>query len=319
MNSWSYKGSASEITVVGHTAFDNICKTPYLPPPNGSAPVIKRDILFGGGAANIAVGIATLGQRVTLVSAVGKDFLGSEYEKKLKKLGVSLENYILPEEHTATAFMFTDESGAQMTFFEWGASRAFAQNNPSAFSFVHMATADPLYNTNVARLATFSSFDPGQDVRLYTKEYLEPLLNCIDILIGNTYEYDVMCQTMACSRKDLATQVPLAIETVGGDGSIIRVHDEEIHIPAVNVKMVDPSGAGDAYRAGFLSACIQGYDVITCAQVGTVSASFAVCAVGCQTDLCDFATMQKRYETEFGTLPSPPRKLPQITQNNQDK
>ena len=318
MSSWSYNGSASEITVVGHTAFDHICKTPYLPPPNGSTPVLKRDILFGGGAANIAVGIATLGQQVTLVSAVGKDFSGSEYEKKMKNLGISLKNYILPEEHTATAFMFTDENGDQMTFFEWGASRAFTQNNPSAFPFVHMATADPLYNTNVARLATFSSFDPGQDVRLYTKEHLTPLLSCIDILIANTYEYDVMSQTMACSHDDLATRVPLAIETIGGEGSIIRIHDEEIHIPAVHVKMVDPSGAGDAYRAGFLSAYIQGYDVITCARIGTVSASFVVSAVGCQTDLCDFATMQERYETEFGTLSSPPRKLPQFTQNNQD-
>ena len=310
MNYWSYEGTADNISVVGHTAFDHICKTPYLPPPNGSAPVVKREILFGGGAANIAVGIAMLGQPVTLVSAVGKDFPGSAYENKMKKLGIHMENYQVPTEHTATAFMFTDEETNQMTFFEWGASRAFAENSPSSYAFVHMATADPLYNVNVARLASFSSFDPGQDVRLYTAEYLSPLLDCIHVLIANRHEYDVMCQTLSCTRSDLSDRVSLAIETCSGDGSIIRVCGEEIHIPAIPVEMVDPSGAGDAYRAGFLSACIQGYDVITCAQIGTVTASFVVAAIGCQTGICDWQTMQERYERIFGTLPRPPHALP---------
>ena len=309
MSYWSYEGTASSISIVGHTAFDHICQTPYLPSLNGSTPVIKRDILFGGGAANIAVGIATLGQPVRLVSAVGKDFPGSAYENKMKELGILMETYLLQDEHTATAFMFTDEDGDQMTFFEWGASRAFSENKPSSFPFVHMATADPLYNVNVARLASFSSFDPGQDVRLYTAEYLTPLLDCIHVLIANRHEYDVMCQMLSCTRGDISERVPLAIETCSGDGSIIRVNGEEIHIPAVSVEMVDPSGAGDAYRAGFLSACLLGYDVVTCAQVGTVTASFVVAAIGCQTGVCDWQTMQERYEDVFGTLPRPPRAL----------
>jgi ribokinase len=309
MSYLSYEGDACRITVVGHTAFDHICKTPYLPPPNGSAPIIKRDILFGGGAANIATGIAMLGQQVTLVSAVGNDFSGSAYEKKMLKLGILMENYQVADEHTPTAFMFTEDNGDQMTFFEWGASRAFAENNPSPFPFVHMATADPLYNVNVARLASFSSFDPGQDVRLYTADHLASLLSCINVLIANRHEYDVMCQTMTCTRQDIAEKVPLAIETLSGDGSILRIDGDEIHIPAISVEMVDPSGAGDAYRAGFLSGCIQGYDVVTCAQIGTVAASFVVAAIGCQTSQCDWKTMQERYEREFGTLASSPRAL----------
>jgi ribokinase len=309
MNYWLYEGDACRITVVGHTAFDHICKTPYLPPANGSTPVTQRDILFGGGAANIATGIAMLGQQVTLVSAVGHDFVGSAYEKKMLKLGILMDNYQVADEHTATAFMFTDDDGNQMTFFEWGASRAFAENNPSPFPFVHMATADPLYNVNVARLASFSSFDPGQDVRLYTVDHLTSLLSCINVLIANRHEYDVMCQTMTCTRQDIAEKVPLAIETLSGDGSILRICGDEIHIPAISVEMVDPSGAGDAYRSGFLSACIQGYDAVTCAQIGTVAASFVVADIGCQTSQCDWKKMHERYETVFGTFPSPPRVL----------
>lgn len=309
MNYWSYEGEADRIAVVGHTAFDHICKTPYLPPPDGSAPVVKRDLLFGGGAANIATGIAMLGQQATLVSAVGNDFAGSAYEKKMQNLGIFMESYHVQSEHTATAFIFTDDDGKQMTFFEWGASRAFAENKPSSFPFVHMATADPIYNVHVARLASFSSFDPGQDVLLYTADHLKSLLSCIDILIANRHEYDTMCQTMTCTRQDIAEKVPLAIETLSGDGSILRIHGDEIHIPAISVERVDPSGAGDAYRAGFLSACIQGYDVVTCAQIGTVTASFVVSGIGCQTNQCDWMTMQERYETVFGTLPRPPRTL----------
>ncbi len=306
MRDTTYTGTADRITVVGHTAFDHICKSPYLPPPNGSTPVTKRDILFGGGAANIATGIALLGQKATLVSAVGNDFSGSVYEKRMLELGVHLSNYSVPGTHTATAFMFTDEAGDQMTFFEWGASRAFAENRPSPHSFVHMATADPAYNVEVARLASFSSFDPGQDVRLYTAEHLNTLFSSINILIANRHEYDVMCQTLACTRQDIAGRIPLAIETLGGEGSLLRIEGEEILVPACPVEMVDPSGAGDAYRAGFLSGFIQGYDVVTCAQIGSVTASFVVASVGCQTGQCNWSAMQERYETVFGALPLPP-------------
>ncbi len=307
MDYLTYKGTADRITVVGHTAFDHICKTPYLPPPNASTPVTKRDILFGGGAANIATGIALLGQNATLVSAVGNDFSGSDYEKKMLELGILLDNYQVADAHTATAFMFTEDGGDQMTFFEWGASRAFAENSPSPFPFVHMATADPSYNVEVARLASFSSFDPGQDVRLYTAEHLTSLFGCIDVLIANRHEYDVMCQTMGCTREAIAAQVPLAIETQSEEGSLLWMQGGEVHVAACPVEMVDPSGAGDAYRAGFLSGFIQGYDAVTSAQIGAVTASFVVSAIGCQTNQCTWETMQARYETVFGELPSPPR------------
>ncbi len=307
MGYFSYEGEATRITVVGHTAFDHICKTPYLPPVNASTPVTERAILFGGGAANIATGIARLGQKATLVSAVGGDFAGSAYEKRMLELGVQLENYVMSEEHSATAFMFTDDNGDQMTFFEWGASRAFAYAKPGRHSFVHMATADPTYNVEVARLAAFSSFDPGQDVRLYTREHLDVLFDHINVLMANRHEYDVMCETLGCTGVDIAARVPLAIETLGGRGSLLRVRGEEIHVPACKVDMADPSGAGDAYRAGFFSGLIQGYDVVVCAQIGAVTASFVVAEVGCQTNQCDWEMMRQRYESNFGLLPDPVR------------
>lgn len=116
------------IEVVGHTAIDHISKVSHLPSPNASSSILDRKIYFGGGAANIAAGIAVLGEKVSLVSAVGGDFAGSDYDKWMDKLGIIKRFYTVPDAHTATAFLFTDGSGDQMTFFEWGASQVFEFN-----------------------------------------------------------------------------------------------------------------------------------------------------------------------------------------------
>ncbi|MDD1706058.1 MAG: PfkB family carbohydrate kinase, partial [Methanoregulaceae archaeon] len=150
------------IHIVGHTAIDHISRVSSLPVRNGSSTITARSILFGGGAANIATGIARLGGEVTLVSAVGEDFEGSDYQAWLKENGVFTRFYTVPGKHTATAFMFNDPSGDQITFFEWGASEIFRTSDPPSFPFVHMATADPAFNVKVAEKAGFSSFDPGQ-------------------------------------------------------------------------------------------------------------------------------------------------------------
>jgi len=152
------------IHIVGHTAIDHISRVSSLPERNGSSTITNRTVLFGGGAANIATGIARLGGEVTLVSAVGEDFRGSDYESWLKENGVLFDCYTVFGKHTPTAFMFTDPSGDQITFFEWGASEIFRTSDPPSFPFVHMATADPVFNVKVAEKAGFASFDPGQDL-----------------------------------------------------------------------------------------------------------------------------------------------------------
>ena len=295
------------ITVVGHTAVDHISRVTGLPGPNGSTSVTDRKILFGGGAANIAAGIARLGGDAELLSAVGGDFAGSEYDLWLKKLGVHQRFYTVEDAHTATAFMFTDCAGSQMTFFEWGASVAFSREKAPALDFVHMATADPAFNRQVAERARFASFDPGQDLHRYTAEDLEAILDEIDILFANHYEVAEMCRLLGLSRSELIVRVPVAVFTEGPEGSCLATEGREIRVPVVPVRMADPTGAGDAYRAGFLTAYTRGFDLETCTRVGTVAASFTVEHPGCQTNLPDWETMRARYERHFGTL-IPPQK-----------
>lgn len=293
------------IHIVGHTAIDHISKVAHLPEKNSSTHILDRQIYYGGGAANIAAGIATLGGDVTLVSCVGGDFAGSDYDRWLKKLGVGKQFFVVPDAHTPTAFMFTDEAGDQMTFFEWGASRAFASADAPRLPFVHMATADPEFNCRVAERSEFACFDPGQDVFWYTREQLDIMLDNIDILFANQHEIAHMERTLGTTRDAIVKRVGTAIFTMSGDGSTLHIGGKEIFIPVVPVTLADPTGAGDAYRAGFLTAYVRGYAPETCCRIGSVTASFVVEHVGCQTHLPTWDAMAERYRTHFGTLEIP--------------
>jgi nucleoside kinase len=289
------------ITVVGHTAVDYICRVPRFPKVNGSIHILDRKVYFGGGAANIAAGIAVLGEPCTLLSAVGSDFSGSDYEKWMNKIGITPQFFRVEGENTATAFMFTDEPGDQITFFEWGASSAFSREEAPALPFVHMATADPEFNVKIAEKSEFSSFDPGQDLHRYTKEQLETILDHIDILFANHHEIKGMEKTLSSTEKGIVSRIPMAVVTMGIEGSILYKNGHiEGRVPAMPVKMADPTGAGDAYRAGFLTAFSRGYDPLVACRVGTVTASFAVEKTGCQTNLSTWEQMEERYQTGFG-------------------
>ena len=292
------------ISVVGHTAVDHICRVSHLPGPNASASILDRTIAFGGGAANIAVGIALLGGEVSLISAVGGDFAGSAYDARMKELAIEQQFFIAPEKHTATAFMFTGPQGDQMTYFEWGASFLFETEKAPSLPFVHMATADPGFNVQVAKQSVFASFDPGQDLHRYTADHLNIILDSIDLLIANHHEYAGMCKTLGIDRDELISRVPMAIETRSGDGAVLHDQGKEYFIPAVKAPCVDPTGAGDAFRAGFLTAYAAGYSSEHACRIGGVTASFVVETCGCQTGLPDWQTMVRRYEEKFGAFPS---------------
>ncbi len=288
------------IHVVGHTATDHIFRVPHLPDPNTSTQILDHQIFFGGGAANIAVGIAVLGGESTLVSAVGGDFEGTDYDRWLHSHHVGRYFYIEEEAHTPLACMFTDEREDQITFFEWGASEAFTKADPPSFDFVHMATADPSYNVKVAERAGFASFDPGQDIHKYSAEQFEQLLDSIDILFANRYEAEIMAKVLSHTEEELSARVPVAIFTQGKDGSRLYEDGALTVIPSVPVTLVDPTGAGDAYRAGFLTAYKKKLPLTDCCRIGTVCSSFVIEKTGCQTNLPTWDQMQDRLDTYFG-------------------
>jgi len=289
------------ISVSGHLCVDYILTVDEYPPVGESRRVAERKIYFGGGAANIAAGIARLGGKAELICAVGCDFPGGEYEKYLHKLGV-VTTVFTSEKNCSTAFMVNNTAGEQVTYFEWGAGEAFARATPPKREFVHMATGDAAFNISIAKQAAFASLDPGQDVKYYTADDLTTLLGEIDMLICNNYEMDIIEHTLSCSEKDILDSVPFTIITHGKAGSSLYFDGKTEQIPAVSVEAKDPTGAGDAYRAGFFTAWKKGYDPVTCAKIGAVTSSFVVEKLGTQTNLPDWDRMAQRYKTAFGKL-----------------
>ncbi|HJJ52181.1 MAG TPA: carbohydrate kinase family protein [Methanocorpusculum sp.] len=289
------------ISVTGHLCNDYILTVEEYPPVGESRRVIARENYFGGGAANIAVGIARLGGESELISAVGRDFPGSLYERHLKELGVKTSFFESPE-NCSTAFMVNTTAGDQITYFEWGAGEAFARSESPKRDFIHMATGDAAYNIGVAKNAGFASLDPGQDVKYYTKEQLEELFANIDLLICNNFELDIMADTTGMTHQDIIAAVPSAVITEGKAGSTLYRGGVE-KIPAVTVEAADPTGAGDAYRAGLFTAWKKGFDLADACRVGAVVSSFAVEKIGTQTNLPTWEEMKLRFESAFGELP----------------
>jgi len=291
------------ISVVGHTALDYIVDVEKIAGKNESSPVIDYEEYPGGGAANIAVAIAKLGGKSQLVSPVGMDFSSSGYEQLLKDARVDLSHlYIIETLKLSKAFIFTDREDNQTTYFYWGASSKFKELEPEPVDFVHLATADCVYNAKIAQVAGFVSFDPGQDLVTYSQEKLEAILAHTDILFANRHEIKRVSEMTGKSFSELRAMIEVIVITYDAEGSRIYTDDEEWEIPVVSVKAVDPTGAGDAYRAGFLLAYTRGYSLPTCGKMGSTVASFAVQSRGCQTSLPTWEDMKSRYETSFGKL-----------------
>ncbi len=291
------------ISIVGHAAIDMLFGVENIALHNESYPIIDYNQYYGGGAANIAMAVAVLGGKAQLISAVGGDFGSSGYESELERNGVDLSLlYRFPEEKSTRAFVFTDRGQNQSTYFHWGASEKLKRIEPDGVDFVHLATSDSTYNARIAKKAGFVSFDPGQDLITYSKENLENILDNTDILFANKHEIERVCNMTGKKMEDIVNMIETVIVTYDASGSCIYNSAQEIRIPVVAVKAIDPTGAGDAYRAGFLLACTRKYSLETCGKIGSTVASFAVEKIGCQTNLPTWEKMKTRYEEYFGAL-----------------
>lgn len=283
------------ISIVGHTALDYLFNVEKIAGPNESYPILEYEISYGGGAANIAATIATLGGKCQLISGVGNDFKSSGYEDYLTSTGVDLSHlYRMENEKSTKAFVFTDKNHNQCTYFHWGPSAHLKETDPPSLDFVHLATSEPVFNSKVAQRAGFVSFDPGQDLITYTSELLETILHNTNIMFANKHEIKRVCDMINQSFDKLKAMLDVVVVTYDAEGSRIYTDDIDYWIPAIPVDAVDPTGAGDGYRAGFLLAYIKGYPLNECGKIGSTVASFIVEKSGCQTNLPVWDDVEKR-------------------------
>lgn len=298
----------TDLLAIGHTAFDYIIQVNQFPSPNTSTAIKKMKTLFGGAAANVAVVAANLGLKSSLVSAVGNDFVGSDYQKKIENLGIDTSGMIMIEnEKTPTAFVITDSNNDQISYFYWGAASYFKKSNPPSETIinaraVHLATGDPSFNRKCGELAheygKLISFDPGQDLHMYSSEELKEVLKIVDILFGNHHEIDRILHALKMDVDELRKFGPdIIVKTIGEDGSIIYA-DKKIRINALLTKTLDPTGAGDSYRAGFLKAYLNDENLDVCGNFASAVASFVVEAEGCQTNVPNYDMVIERMNSK---------------------
>lgn len=284
----------SDLLAVGHTALDYIIKVNEFPKANFSAPITDMKTFNGGAAANVAVVGATLGLNTALVSAVGGDFKNSEYYGKMEDLGINTESLIIvPGEATPTAFVLTDDNDDQISYFYWGAAKEFEESKVPQKTIenseaIHLATGDPEFNWKCSKEAKENdlliSFDPGQDLGLYSSEKLRDVIENTTILFSNHYELERICESLEVDIEGLREMGPeIIVKTIGPNGSEIYSNDDKIVIDAVKTTAVDPTGAGDSYRAGFLTRFLNGESLLESAKFASSVSSFIVEENGCQT------------------------------------
>lgn len=245
---------------------------------------------FGGTAGNIAYALSLLGEKPIVLATIGRDY--HRYFEWLAKNRIACDNItIIEEELTASAYITTDQADNQITGFNTGAmkypsSLDFDKLNPGeSIAVVAPGNLEDMMGYSITCKARGIDyiFDPGQSLPLWDSQDLAQCIEGSKITISNDYELELIMNKTGLDKKKLLQRTSTIITTLGEDGSRILTPDGETNIPAVKPrKVVDPTGAGDAYRAGLIKGLIQGRDIEQSAKMGSVCASFAIESYGTQ-------------------------------------
>lgn len=306
-----------DVVVTGSLAFDHIMNLPdkfsdhILPEKvhilNVSFLVDDLRKQRGGTGGNIAYSLALLGIKVKLVATVGGD--AGEYLERLKKVGVDIGGVkVFRGILTASGFVITDKDDNQIWSFYGGAMRKASQVPLQSFKqrpqMVVIAPNDPRAMVEYAKGCLHRGweymFDPAFYIPTLPKAQLKAAVAGAKIVIGNDYEMEMMKRRIGFSNKGVNDKQVLVV-TLGDKGSVVRQGSNEWQIPAARVKkLVDPTGAGDAYRAGFVAGFIKGLPLGVCGRMGAVSASYSVEKYGTQTHDFSLREFKQRYRNNFG-------------------
>ena len=271
----------------------------------------------GGCAPNIAWSLALLGERPLLFATAGSD--ASDYRDRLSRGGVDVSGLSLHEDvFTASFFVSTDRDQNQIASFYTGAmARArdlsLAALDPDGIALVILSPNDPdamaRYAEECRRSAIPFLYDPSQQVaRLSGRDLLEGLAGAA-ILIVNDYEFGILTQKTGLSREDLEERIPVVVITHGANGSTISVAGEgprvrhEVPPARLEREAIDPTGVGDAYRAGLVRGLRIGAPWPAAGRMGSISALFCLEALGPQPPAYSIEDFRARYERNFGEEP----------------
>ena len=271
------------------------------------------EIRRGGVAANMCFGLGQLGVRPVLVGAAGEDF--ADYRSWLERHGVDCSHVRISDtRHTARFVCTTDPTGAQIASFYPGAmsEARLIELAPIAArvgepEFVLIGADDPdgmLRHTEECRQRGYPFIaDPSQQLAFSGGDLIRRLIDGAAILFSNEYESAMIEQKTGWSADEVLSRVGTQVTTLGKDGvRILRRGEEPIELPAAKgVTAVEPTGVGDAFRAGFLAAVAWHVGLERAAQVGCVLAAYVVETIGTQEYSFTPAQFLARLEESYGT------------------
>jgi len=265
----------------------------------------------GGTAPNISYNLALVGLKPSIVGTAGRDF--GEYRQWLESKGVDTSNIrILEDDFTASCFITTDKASNQITVFYPGAMAkdpeiSMKNLDLSDVSMVIVAPTEPEAMMKWARecseLKVPYMFDPGMQIPRLSAEQLAEGIMGSTITIMNEYEFMMMKEKTGLDKKDILEKVELFVETKGSKGSILSTRNTEVHIPAAKASRVaDPTGAGDAFRAGLIKGYMEGAPLEITGKYASVTAVYAVEHKGGTEHYYTIDEFYKRYNENFGSI-----------------
>lgn len=238
----------------------------------------------GGVAGNMAYSMALLGVPVALAGAVGSDF--GPYREVLEKLGVDLSLVpVIEEDLTSAAYMNADLVGNQIASFYPGAGSHSKDIDVSSLAartqYGIISAGDPVamidHAEQIAKSGSRLVFDPAQQIVILSGEDLTRGIDLAEIVVGNDYEYGMIERKTGLSIDDIAGRVPMTVVTYGDRGSEIRVGGEKVSIPvAYPIEVADPTGGGDAYRAGLMLGLLLGAELPVVGRLAALAATYAI-------------------------------------------
>lgn len=292
------------IRVVGTVAFDTVGLVTGLPAPDTTARVRQVETRCGGTAGNVAVMLARLGARPSLVAAVGPDFRGSDYERRLAGLGVDVRDLVVVDRPTSHAYIWSDDEGRQATYFHPGASGELAKAPVRKAEIAHFGAGEMTAYLPHMEAADVVTYDPGQEVFHRPLDEVVAHFSHVDVLFLNRHEAERLRDATGFGPdRAFALGMRALVLSRGAEGCDVVTPQGVERVPAVPVRAVDPTGAGDAHRAGFVLGLSKGLALGVAARLGAVAASFAVEAVGPQEGAPDLPRFRERYVAAFGPCP----------------
>ncbi len=269
-------------------------------------PEMRRE--FGGCAGNIAYNLNLLDDKIALpMATVGKDF--DPYAYWMDKRGLNRQYItVIDDAFTGQAFITTDLDDNQITAFHPGAMNESHRNKVTDAKGTKLGIISPDGRDGMLQHAEqFAAagipfiFDPGQGMPMFNGDELSRFIEKATWVTVNDYEWQMMQDKSGLTADEILEQVDALIVTCGGDGSTIYTKEKQIKIPCVKPESItDPTGCGDAYRAGLLYGLVNDMDWETTGRIASLLGSIKIAQHGTQNHSFTLDEFKVKFEKEFG-------------------